>query len=290
MELNNKLLVGEYEHFPEEAQKIVEDEGGLKSFLLKSHRFVMVDNFISLRHDVLIKENKNRDETEKNEEGNYIVCDVQENYFQNKIQLNPAAKEFKPLSYPKQSHISTSTDIPLESCETPQYLPYSLPASWQSMLSQDIDPVENMPYLSKVLFYQDIQNQSRFLPQTSWGYQCERTSPVTSPEPLLSNGAKQPGYIYADGVAHQDNDELATSDRKYVSSSIVPAEIETFRDPPCLVENSSSAFYEESFAVANSTNEAECDIQVIKKEKESRGIPVMKNNPHTRMVAVQVRD
>ncbi|XP_052529754.1 E3 ubiquitin-protein ligase TTC3 isoform X5 [Tympanuchus pallidicinctus] len=290
MELNNKLLVGEYEHFPEETRKIVEDEGGLKSFLLKSHRFVMVDNFISLRHDILTKENKNRDETENNEEGNYIVCDAQENSFQNKIQLNPAAKEFKPLSYPEQPHLSTSTDIPLESCETPQYLPYSLPTSWQSVLSEDIDPVENMPYFSKVLFYRDFQNQSRFLPQTSWGYQCERTSPVTSPVPLLSNVAKQPGYIYADGVTHQDNDELATSDRKYVSSSFIPAEIETFRDPPCLVENSDSTFYEDSFAVADSTNEAERNIQVIKKEKESRGIPVMKNSPHTRMVAVQVNN
>ncbi|NXN95863.1 TTC3 ligase, partial [Rhinopomastus cyanomelas] len=49
MEINNELLVGEYEHFPEEAQKIVEGEGGLKSFLLKSFNFVMVDNFICLR-------------------------------------------------------------------------------------------------------------------------------------------------------------------------------------------------------------------------------------------------
>ncbi|NWQ98686.1 TTC3 ligase, partial [Burhinus bistriatus] len=49
MEINNKLLIGEYEHFPEEARKIVEDEGGLKSFLLKSLRFIMVDNIIGLR-------------------------------------------------------------------------------------------------------------------------------------------------------------------------------------------------------------------------------------------------
>ncbi|NXY44030.1 TTC3 ligase, partial [Ceuthmochares aereus] len=49
MEINNKLLVGEYEHFPEEARKIVEDEGGLKHFLLKSLRFIMVDNLIGLR-------------------------------------------------------------------------------------------------------------------------------------------------------------------------------------------------------------------------------------------------
>ncbi|NWI30724.1 TTC3 ligase, partial [Sula dactylatra] len=49
MEINNKLLVGEYEHFPEEIKKIVEDEGGLKFFLLKSLRFIMVDNLIGLR-------------------------------------------------------------------------------------------------------------------------------------------------------------------------------------------------------------------------------------------------
>ncbi|NWR70237.1 TTC3 ligase, partial [Centropus unirufus] len=49
MEINNKLLVGEYEHFPEDARKIVEDEGGLKHFLLKSLRFIMVDNLIALK-------------------------------------------------------------------------------------------------------------------------------------------------------------------------------------------------------------------------------------------------
>ncbi|NXP52161.1 TTC3 ligase, partial [Heliornis fulica] len=49
MEINNKLLVEEYENFPEETRKIVEDEGSLKSFLLKSPHFIMVDNLIGLR-------------------------------------------------------------------------------------------------------------------------------------------------------------------------------------------------------------------------------------------------
>ncbi|NWV47562.1 TTC3 ligase, partial [Daphoenositta chrysoptera] len=49
LEINNKLLVGEYEHFPEETRKVVEDEGGLEPFLLKSLRFIMVDNLIGLR-------------------------------------------------------------------------------------------------------------------------------------------------------------------------------------------------------------------------------------------------
>ncbi|NWV24507.1 TTC3 ligase, partial [Origma solitaria] len=49
LELNNKLLIGEYEHFPEETRKVVEDQGGLEAFLLKSLRFIMVDNLIGLR-------------------------------------------------------------------------------------------------------------------------------------------------------------------------------------------------------------------------------------------------
>ncbi|NXD58875.1 TTC3 ligase, partial [Corvus moneduloides] len=49
LEINNKLLVGEYENFPEETRKVVEDEGGLEPFLLKSLRFIMVDNLIGLR-------------------------------------------------------------------------------------------------------------------------------------------------------------------------------------------------------------------------------------------------
>ncbi|NXQ55939.1 TTC3 ligase, partial [Anthoscopus minutus] len=49
LEINNKLLVGEYENFPEETRKVVEDKGGLEPFLLKSLRFIMVDNLIGLR-------------------------------------------------------------------------------------------------------------------------------------------------------------------------------------------------------------------------------------------------
>ncbi|NWZ14522.1 TTC3 ligase, partial [Agelaius phoeniceus] len=49
LEINNKLLVGEYENFPEETRKVVEDEGGLEPFLLRSLRFIMVDNLIGLR-------------------------------------------------------------------------------------------------------------------------------------------------------------------------------------------------------------------------------------------------
>ncbi|KAM9300003.1 E3 ubiquitin-protein ligase TTC3 isoform 3-T3 [Morus bassanus] len=292
MEINNKLLVGEYEHFPEEIQKIVEDEGGLKSFLLKSLRFIMVDNLIGLRrHAVLFKENTNRNETGDNEEKNDTVCDVQEESSQNKLQLNPAAKEFKPLSYPKQPHISTSTGLTVASYEVPQYLPWSFPTSCKSvhsLHSQNIDTTENTSSFSDILVKCfDSKNPGIFLPQTSWHYQYERILPMPSQMPLISNVAEQPSYIYADHVAHQGDDKSAISDRKYVFSSFIPTEIQMYEDPQCQLENLDNAFYEDNFAVADSRNEAECGIQV-KTEKESRGIPLMKNNPHTRMIAVQV--
>ncbi|XP_009957523.1 PREDICTED: E3 ubiquitin-protein ligase TTC3, partial [Leptosomus discolor] len=290
MEINNKLLVGEYQHFPEEARKIVEDEGGLQSFLLKSLRFIMVDNLIGLRkHAILIEENTNRNETGDNEEENYRVCGVQENSSLNKLQLNPAAKEFKPLSYPKQPYISTSTDLTVASYETPRYLPWSFPTSCKSvhsLHSQNIDSIENKSSYSDILLKCfDSKTPGIFLPRTSWGYQYERILTVPSHMPLMSSVAKQPCYIHADCVAHQDNDE---SDRKYVSSSLIPTEIQTYEDPPCQLENSDNTLYEDNFAVASSTKEAECGVQVIKMEKESKVVPLRKNNPHTRMIAVQV--
>ncbi|XP_074670451.1 E3 ubiquitin-protein ligase TTC3 isoform X3 [Strix aluco] len=292
MEINNELLVGQYEHFPEEARKIVEDEGGLKSFLLKSLHFIMVDNLIGLRkHAVLIKENTNRNETGSNAEENDIVCDVQENSFQNNLQLNPAAKEFKPLSYPKQPYISTSTDLTVASYETPQYLPWFSTSckSVPSLCSQNIDTIENESSFSDILLKCfDSKNPGIFLPRASCSYQYERILPVPSKMPVTSNIAKQPSYIYADHVAHQDNDKSAISDRKCDFSSFIPNEIQMYEDLQCHLENSDNTFYEDNFAVANSTNEAACGIQVIKMEKERKGVPLMKSNPHTRMIAVQV--
>ncbi|XP_069727681.1 E3 ubiquitin-protein ligase TTC3 isoform X3 [Phaenicophaeus curvirostris] len=286
MEINNKLLIGEYEHFPVEARKIVEDEGGLKRFLLKSLRFIMVDNLIGLRkHDVLIKESTNRNETGNNEEENDIVCNVQEDSSQNKLQLNPAAKEFKPLSCPNQPHISTSTDLTVASYEPPRYLPWSFSTSRElvpSLHSQSIDTIRNQSSFSDILL------NGVFFPQTSWGYQYEGILSVPSQMPFMANVARQPSYIYADHVAYQDNDKSTTSNRKYVLSSFISPEIQTREDLQCQVENSDNTFYEDSFALENSTNEAERGIQVIKTEKESRGIPRMKTNPHTRMIAVQV--
>ncbi|NWY73546.1 TTC3 ligase, partial [Erithacus rubecula] len=49
LEINNKLLVGEYENFPEETRRVVEGAGGLEPFLLKSQSFVMLGELVALR-------------------------------------------------------------------------------------------------------------------------------------------------------------------------------------------------------------------------------------------------
>ncbi|XP_064008579.1 E3 ubiquitin-protein ligase TTC3 isoform X3 [Pogoniulus pusillus] len=290
MGINEKLLVEEYERFPEEVRKIAEDEGGLKSFLLKSFRFVMVDDLIGLRnHAGLNKENTNRTEVGDKEEESSEDCNMQENSSQNKLQLNPDAKEFIPQSYPENPCTSTSTDLTVACYKPPQCFPWSFHAPRESLHNQSIDAIENeSSYSDSLQNCFGSKNPSIFLPVTSWGYPYTRILPVRVSMPALSGVAKQPTYIYAEGVACQGNDESSISDRKHLLSNFRPTEIQTSEDPQCWPENSNNTTYEDSFAVTSSTNEDKCDIQVIKKEKKSRSIPLMKSNPHTRMTAVQV--
>lgn len=72
---SDPLMVGELENFPLEAQQKIADAGGLKSFLLESLRFVMMDELIGLmKHAVSLTDT------------------LHPSY------LNPSAKEFCPHS------------------------------------------------------------------------------------------------------------------------------------------------------------------------------------------------
>ncbi|XP_027557545.1 E3 ubiquitin-protein ligase TTC3 isoform X4 [Neopelma chrysocephalum] len=279
LEINNKLLVGEYENFPEETRKVVEDQGGLESFLLKSLHFIMVDNLICLRkHSVFFEGITNRNE-------NCIDGNVQGNHSRKNLRLNPDAEEFKPQSCPIQPHITPSPDL---SYEALQYLPYSFPASCRSrnsLQSQRIDSMENKSSFAAILLKNLDSTNPIFLPQTSWGYQYGRILPVPSPVPVLPLVARQPGYICADPAAPQDNQESAIPAGKYVCDGFIPTEIQTREDP---WENSDNTVDKEDLAAPGSSDEAENGKQVIKVEKGSKSKPGMKSNPHIRMVAVQV--
>ncbi|XP_026521130.1 E3 ubiquitin-protein ligase TTC3-like [Notechis scutatus] len=109
MEIDNPLLVGEYEDFPADTRRIVENAGGLKSFLLGSLRFVMVDDLIGLmKHAVMLQENAELIEIDENNYSESLYCQKNKNNFHSISSLNPTAKEFKPLSFINKPYISTS--------------------------------------------------------------------------------------------------------------------------------------------------------------------------------------
>ncbi|XP_014111143.1 PREDICTED: E3 ubiquitin-protein ligase TTC3 isoform X1 [Pseudopodoces humilis] len=273
LEINNKLLVGEYENFPEETRKVVEDEGGLEFFLLKSLRFIIVDNLIGLRkHSVLFEGNPSRNET-GNKEENDKSGEFRENSSHSKLPLNPYAQEFKPLSYPLKPSLSATPD--LTDYETAQYLPCSILASLtpgNPLENKDVDSVENKELLPGVLLESfGPAGPAVFLPQSSWGYQYGILP--------LPAALAQPVLVYADPGAHLDHWESANPCGKYSPEGSLPAEVQECKKG---LQGRLKTSDEEDSAFPNGSDEAKGG-KCVKKEKER-----MKSNPHTRMMAVQV--
>ncbi|XP_075053339.1 E3 ubiquitin-protein ligase TTC3 isoform X2 [Mixophyes fleayi] len=75
LKLDDELLIGEYNAFPAETLRLVEEAGGLKNFLLESCEFTMVDDLLVL----------------SNFDFPYID-------FEEQHHLNPVAKEFQPIN------------------------------------------------------------------------------------------------------------------------------------------------------------------------------------------------
>ncbi|XP_056366168.1 E3 ubiquitin-protein ligase TTC3 isoform X2 [Oenanthe melanoleuca] len=256
LELNNKLLVGEYENFPEETRRVVEDEGGLEPFLLKSPRFIMVDKLMALRkHLVLFEGNPGR-----NEAGSAKGNDKSGGSSHSKLPLNPYAQEFRPQSYP----VPAPPD--LSHYPTP-YLPCSFPASCppgNNPLESEASMESSMdsPFPGVLLNTFEPAGPALFLPQSSWGYQYGIL-------PLA-----QPAFISAGPAAHQDNQKSAIPHGKYSPEVFVLGE-------------SQGGFLESRDGQDPALPSASDGAEAAKKGKE-RNKAGMKSNPHTRMVAVQV--
>ncbi|XP_074389991.1 E3 ubiquitin-protein ligase TTC3 isoform X2 [Zonotrichia albicollis] len=267
LEINNKLLIGEYENFPEETRKVVEDGGGLEAFLLKSLRFLMVDNLIGLqKHSALFEGDPSRNE---NKDKNPTPGECQGNPAHSKLPLNPYAQEFKPLSYPVEAPVAAAPD--LSDYHTPQYFPCSFPAPCapgNPLEDENIDSMESQAPFSGVLLegFQPA-GPAVFLPQSSWGYQYGIL-------PLA-----QAGLIYADPAAPGEHLHSAIPSPEL----FVPAEIQQCKGPWGQLENSDK----KDSALSNGSGEAEGD-KCVKKEKGKKNKGRVKSNPHTRMVAVQV--
>ncbi|XP_062982703.1 E3 ubiquitin-protein ligase TTC3 isoform X1 [Elgaria multicarinata webbii] len=282
MEIDNQLLVGEYEHFPEDTRKIVEDAGGLESFLLESLRFVMMGDLIGLmKHAVMLKEN-----AEVIEEEIYSSClHSQENNSQNKPRLNPAAKEFKPTSYINKPYVPISSNTAVAS-DTPEYMTTSRSSfspfvSKCSFSGQTTDTV-TIPLPSTI-----PDNQPVFLNEISSAYQNERTFPGLTQIPLMPDISEKSKHIYADCNAYLDIDPGVISDCKYNFGNLAASdEVQMFQNSPCVsVKSSVHPGENKPDWVENHSIEAECS-SVTKIEIENKS--VARNNPRSRMIAVQV--
>ncbi|CAN8197029.1 unnamed protein product [Coccothraustes coccothraustes] len=262
LEINNRLLVGEYENFPEETRKVVEDQGGLQPFLLKSLRFIMVDDLIGLRkHSVLLEGNPSRNGNKKETPPG----EFQGNSSLSKMPLNPYAQEFRPLSYPVDA---AAPDVP--DYQTQQYFPCSFPAPYTPLLNENVDSMESQaPFPGVLLEGFEPAGPAVFLPQSSWGYQYG-----ILPLPRAR-------FIYADPA--QENLHSAIPVGKCSPEGLVPGEIQECKGPWGHLKN----LDEKDSASANGSDEAEGG-KCVKKEKGRRNKAGMKSNPHTRMVAVQV--
>ncbi|XP_075767908.1 E3 ubiquitin-protein ligase TTC3 isoform X1 [Pelodiscus sinensis] len=291
MKIDDKLLVGEYEHFPEEACKIVEDAGGLKPFLLESLRFVMMDDLIGLmKHAVLLTENTDTEEDTRNEEENHIAYEnINENY-QSRLQLNPAAEEFKPVSYMPVPSNTTVTNS--------ENLDYSIPGhssnisyiSMYSVPSRSINTIEESLSSSDVLLHSSMyDNQDLPLSEVSSCYESERTFPMISQILPIPDVARQPNYIYADYEAPLDIDKATISDREYVSGNHIPNQMQAYQDPQYVLGKSIYSIYGDNLDQSmSSIKEVKYDQSAVKMELENKSTPVMKNIPLTKMIAIQV--
>ncbi|XP_078265780.1 E3 ubiquitin-protein ligase TTC3 isoform X2 [Rhinoraja longicauda] len=127
LEVDDSLLVGEFENFPPEAQDVVRMAGGLKSFLMGSLRFVMNKDVIGLmKHAVQLENLTGNDKaatrSTKTSRTNSDKISIES--LRPLTHLNPAAKEFKPLPY-GHSSILTSNINTLNESQTHQYLHYN---------------------------------------------------------------------------------------------------------------------------------------------------------------------
>ncbi|XP_026556304.1 E3 ubiquitin-protein ligase TTC3 isoform X2 [Pseudonaja textilis] len=281
MEIDNPLLVGEYEDFPADTRRIVENAGGLKSFLLGSLRFVMVDDLIGLmKHAVMLQENAELIEIDENNYSESLYC--QKNNFHSISSLNPTAKEFKPLSFINKPYISTSpNNLEYVTASHSSFSPFASSYSFSSQTT-DTTPVASISLSPTV-----PDDYAIILNKIHSEYVNERLPPVFTQVPLMPDISKQTNYIYADYNTYLDTDsEEATYSKCNAGEFITADQVHTFQNSPCVAVKSDIHTYKDNpDQIEDHCNDAECS-SVTKIITENKSLA--RNNPHSRMIAVQV--
>lgn len=293
MEMDNPLLIGEYEYFPAATRKIVEDAGGLKSFLLQSLRFIMMGDLIGLmKHAVMLNENVDVSGVEKrNRNGeDYSACLAsQEQNSQNKPRLNPAAKEFKPISHNK-SYVPITTDsvancnLEYMTISQSSFSPFVPTYSFSSLTTDTI--ATSLP-TSKVSLPSTLsENDPVFLNEVPSDFQSEITFPVITQISLMPDVSDQSNYMYAGYDAYLDSDAEAIGDSDSIGNLVATDEVQKFQNLPCELTKSENQPYEQTLdQVEHHSNEAGSNsVTQMETDKKS----AIRNSPPCRMIAVQV--
>lgn len=286
MEIDSPLLVGQYEYFPEAACKIVEDAGGLKSFLLQSLRFIMMGDLIGLmKHAVMLNENADVSIAEKNVRNgeDYSTClSSQEQNSQSKPRLNPAAKEFKPISHINSSYMPITADS-IANCNveylTTSHSSFSPFVPTYSISSQTTDTIAASLPMSKIPLPSILsENHPAFLNEV----------PVITQISLVPDISDQSNYVYAGYDAYIDSDPEAIGGYYGVGNLVTSDEVQKFQNLPCELAKSENQPSEQNLdQIEHHSNETgSSSVTQMETDKKS----VMRNNPPSRMIAVQVRE
>ncbi|XP_038615881.1 E3 ubiquitin-protein ligase TTC3 [Tachyglossus aculeatus] len=279
LEITDELLIGEYEHFPEETRKLVEEAGGLKSFLLRSLRFVMFNDFIGLMKDaVVLKEKEEYMFSPYFEEHSSPVKPV----------LNPAAKEFKPISHNCSSYIPMSEAIK-ENYQTEKYVDPGHPSAFPFNYSVDhrFDINEESMFCLNLLPYSPAL--SNFY--TPSEYQLEKIVPVEADRTTVVDTIRPNNDDdYTDRNAlHFDSEKVKERvlERENISGRMVPSETQISQHPQDITAKSDNCIYRDDNTQLLDSSNAGHYISTNKMKTETKNTALVRKNP-TRMIAVQV--
>ncbi|XP_028902372.1 E3 ubiquitin-protein ligase TTC3 isoform X1 [Ornithorhynchus anatinus] len=276
LEITDELLIGEYEHFPEETRKVVEEAGGLKSFLLRSLRFVMFNDFIGLMKDAVVLKEKE----------DYMFSPYfDEHSSPVKPLLNPAAKEFKPFSHNCSSNVPMSETIK-ENNQTEKYVDPGHPSAFPFNYSADVryhgfHINEESMFCLNLLPYSPAHLNFYTAPD----YELEKILPVEADRTTVADTARPNNDDeYTDHNApHFDSEKVKERvlERENISGRMVLSETEIsakldnciYRDDNTqLLGNSNAGHY----------------ISTNKMKIATKDMTLVRKNPATRMIAVQV--
>lgn len=291
MEIDHPLLVEEYEYFPVATRKIVEDAGGLKTFLLESPRFVMMDDLIGLmKHAVMLEENADVTVVEqkiRNEEYYSAYLNNQETYIQSKHRLNPAAKEFRPFSYINKFCLPKTDDT--VASNSGEYIttshshltrlvsPYSLSSQTPETTARPLS-VSNGSLPSAI-----PGSHPAFLNEVLSDYSNERLVPGITHMPLLSDSdsSNQCNSVFADYDAVP---EALSGCRSVAGNMVASDEMLTVQNLQYIPVKDTFPCEKSLGQVQSPSNESECNS--VKMEIENKS--VTRNIPRSRMISIQV--